>query len=580
MDNIRVSESADRSELEVQCQELRLVLKTWENNFADAHAGKKPSRGDIKQNTEIAAKYKIYNRTRDILDGKQDCRSKREAGSSRNRQGKSKYSASRKPAAESQQSSAFPTESLRTPQKSQSLPSQKQTNVFDPSDNMIIESTPPQPYFFKTAIGPTPNRDGKVLGLFDLLSSGGTPSTRKRKANYHNIGDVHVAQTPTKRNKTGDLLDYLGSTPRGRHHSRTPASEGKKFLLSQFFATPISSQFAAIPEVDENGPQEARIVSTPQRTASADDSRGENHQNADKAVDETPAFLKRTTSFNHRLQNALNPKRNGNPSATVRDFTSPEGMRKGPRMRTVKGKGLSDYLRGLKEKEDSQAADEEHVDEEGLEALREIENNEVSAPILATETAPAATEQPQKTWKKKGQKRTTRRVIMRPVAKRVSKTAGNEDDLCSEPGSEIEEADELGAGAPLADPTDSSTQKENLPPSPSSSAYDTDSLSLPSDLSDFDELGPATSTSTTKAKIHPNPHKSESKAKPHTDLQDPATKHKKAAKKATKKAAKEPAKKKARTINPNATSHMNFRTLKIRNRGSKGKGGGRFGRRR
>ena len=37
--------------------------------------------------------------------------------------------------------------------------------------------------------------------------------------------------------------------------------------------------------------------------------------------------------------------------------------------------------------------------------------------------------------------------------------------------------------------------------------------------------------------------------------------------------------KKKRMINPNATSHANFRSLKIRNKNTKGKTGGRFGRR-
>lgn len=53
-------------------------------------------------------------------------------------------------------------------------------------------------------------------------------------------------------------------------------------------------------------------------------------------------------------------------------------------------------------------------------------------------------------------------------------------------------------------------------------------------------------------------------------------------KKKTKKKPAAKAKKPAaaRKISANATSHMNFRKLNIKNKNSKGKGGGRFGRRR
>ena len=37
-----------RAEYENQSQQLRIDLKTWETDWAKAHEGKKPGRGDIK----------------------------------------------------------------------------------------------------------------------------------------------------------------------------------------------------------------------------------------------------------------------------------------------------------------------------------------------------------------------------------------------------------------------------------------------------------------------------------------------------------------------------------------------------
>ena len=42
-----------RVEYENQSQQLRIDLKTWETDWAKAHEGKKPGRGDIKANEEI-----------------------------------------------------------------------------------------------------------------------------------------------------------------------------------------------------------------------------------------------------------------------------------------------------------------------------------------------------------------------------------------------------------------------------------------------------------------------------------------------------------------------------------------------
>src|SRR5438034_3298196 len=103
----------------------------------------------------------------------------------------------------------------------------------------------PSPLPLRTALGPTPQRDGKALGLFDLLSASGgsttTPCTRNKGS-----APADVAHTPSR--------IKIARTPRGqdaevvcaRKHSLTPASSGKKFFLSNFFVSPSTVRYAAI----------------------------------------------------------------------------------------------------------------------------------------------------------------------------------------------------------------------------------------------------------------------------------------------------------------------------------------------
>jgi hypothetical protein len=53
-----------RAEYETQSQQLRIDLKTWETNWAKAHEGKKPGRGDIKANEDIG---KFPDRIKDLF---------------------------------------------------------------------------------------------------------------------------------------------------------------------------------------------------------------------------------------------------------------------------------------------------------------------------------------------------------------------------------------------------------------------------------------------------------------------------------------------------------------------------------
>ena len=217
-------------------------------------------------------------------------------------------------------------------------------------------------------------------------------------------------------------------------------------------------------------------------------------------------------------------------------------MRKPPRLA---GKGLSALVKGLRDMED------EKLDEE-LEMLREIEgqcgpSSKVSQPKVLVDDSqgpdmPLGPDgglesedeediekegqgrdgKPLKIWKKKGQKRTTRRVLMKPnVAKWKPEPAWKGE---AESGEEDEQA--------VVEQTQITTQKPN-------EDYE-DELDGEDDANEVD-----------------------------------------VGKKKTKKKAegnKQGLVAKVRKIS--ATAHANFRALKIKNKQSKGKRGARFGRRR
>ncbi|THW68735.1 hypothetical protein D6D25_01244 [Aureobasidium pullulans] len=111
---------------------LRAELKTWEKQFSIQHGGKRPSREDIKNNVEIAAQYKEYDRLR------------------------------RPPAKQSESQHAKPTKTLHaTPRKAAAPTATPQK----PSSQFLIPSVPakeedvelePTPAAIRMHLGPTP----------------------------------------------------------------------------------------------------------------------------------------------------------------------------------------------------------------------------------------------------------------------------------------------------------------------------------------------------------------------------------------------------------------------------------------
>ncbi|KJK62732.1 DNA replication and checkpoint protein [Aspergillus parasiticus SU-1] len=418
-----------------------------------------------------------------------------------------------------------------TPSKPRGHPSE-----FDPYDSpsalrrLFSPSTHQQSSSpLKTAIGPTPQRDGKALGLFDLLSESGGSTATPTAARLASVRGA-AAQTPSKR-KTLDTIaeeeEEEEDSPRG---DRTPASASKSYMLSALFATPTTWRYATMMDNRNNA-----IRREPSPQPSANDA----GQGAPES--ETPAFLRRSNSARYA---ASNPNGEG---------LSPINVRKRPQF---VGKVLSALVQGLRDME------EEHLDNE-LDVLREIEAEQAGMNTEATDSQ-TVEQDTGPTFKKKGQKRTTRRVRMKPVIskpKRESQLPASEDEGGTD---NVDQSDDELAAVPETQQPGTSRDETNGVPD-AASLHSISEPELDSD-SDYEEQSkpPARSKSFSErirdaiGVVEPPP--AEKREKPQPQVKERQTKPRE------------------RKVNPEA--HANYRSLKLRNKNSKGRGAGRFGRRR
>lgn len=265
-----------------------------------------------------------------------------------------------------------------------------------------------------TSLGPTPQRDGKVLGLFDLLVEKelGTPS--KKDGLGKTSPNNKITATPSKRAIHTDEE----ATPR---LGRTPMSSSKRQMLNSFM-TPLKNR---------------------------DNNAGSFTPSVSKLQFDTPAFLKR---------NSL-PVLDENG-----EFDAPAPLRL-PRKPFTRG--LSEIVASLRKVEEDQLDDD-------LDALREAENEGMSEPVPKPKPQPRPTDDilvadsqrlplggfddeglydsaeeqgngaQLRVFKKKAPKRTTRKSNIKPV--KVQRPAGMDDaPVDSDDGDAIPESQ---AGAP------------------------------------------------------------------------------------------------------------------------------------
>lgn len=562
-------DEADRQRYETQSKELRVKLKDWELEFAKSHGGAKPTRDDIKANPKIASFSKRYHRLRDVLSGKiphtqadddkQDRKRKPHAIPSHTPSSK-RFRPAETPSARQSTHAG-----LATPH---GVPAGPATAAVTPSLSRKLFS-PAVP----TSIGPTPQRDGRVLGLFDLLpfkdAEIDSPSRPKRSAKASQTAEG-VQETP-RRGRTIDtgvgLPIDLDRTPSSR---RRPQQQQQKTQQTQ--QTPRKSVLST-PLKDTSN----RVTKTPSTSRSVS-----------KLQFQTPAFLRRIPMAKINENN---------------EFASPEPIRL-PRKPLVRG--LSSIVADLRKTQEEQLDDE-------LDALREMENEGASSETVKKPSAappkedqpptapsrPAAGDdshtetilaedsqkqnlgllggfddegmydseggeeegldrdgKPLRVFKKKGQKRTTRKANMRPVVTRRPPSAGRPREPEQEEDGETIPETQLGTSVPARSGADD----------------DADLLSGSEFAgSDYDDDEDELARDEPRAAKKPAPSSSKKKAAP-------AAKQKPGGGEGDKPEGK--VRKTARKVNELA--HANFKRLKLRNSGAKGGQGfnSRFRRRR
>jgi DNA replication regulator SLD2 len=275
------------------------------------------------------------------------------------------------------------------------------------------------PAHVRTALGPTPHKDGRVLSIFDMVPNG-TPS-RSEHTSTAQLDDV-ISVTPSKATTSAYSKELF---------SRTPQSSGKRYYLESFAGTPLKRKREG--ELD-----------TPMTV---------------KRQYMTPMFLRRSTSL-----------------ATVQEDSQASGVSRQPLKKKGLARNLSTIIQRLRNLQEDQMDDEWDIlneveggeSEHGVPKIL-VEDSQAAAMPLGPDhiiesaedevpTDPGALDaegKPRKVWKKKGLKRQTRRVIMRPVMHKPQKAVGveeadsgeDENDVAGETQlDEQDEAEDVGDG--------------------------------------------------------------------------------------------------------------------------------------
>lgn len=248
----------------------------------------------------------------------------------------------------------------------------------------------PTPAAVRMHLGPTPQKDGHILSLFDDLSSTASKPSRTALAS---IG-ANANFTPSK---PSQLLFADNESPPENVHDRTPASSSKRFLLDSFVSTTPLKRKREDEEPAHATPSSAKGLST-------------------------PAFLRRTS--NMLIMNTLVEEAESDHEIRSLNFGR---MRQPPFKKRGIVRSLSSIIQGMRKQEDDK------LDEE-LEMMREMEDaedgNVPTKPTVRVEDSQVVmplgpdkgieseeSEEDErdtgifrKPWKKKGLKRQTKRT--------------------------------------------------------------------------------------------------------------------------------------------------------------------------
>lgn len=287
-----------------------------------------------------------------------------------------------------------------------------------------------------TSVGPTPQRDGKVLGLFDLLverefksplkgttaSSHATPS--KRRGSLSEDATANLGRTPSSTSKR-----KLFSTPMkkrdGQNMAGTPTSVSKLQ-----FDTPAFLKRHSLPTLDENTTFDAPPLRLPRKplVRGLSEIVASLRKVEEEALDDDLEALREAEAeAEAELGGPIQPPTRPQNPEPRRDILEPDSQAKQLPLGGFDDEGRYD------------SATEDAVDRDG---------------------------RPMKVFKKKGQKRTTRRANMRPVrTKRPTNLAeGNESDKDEDDQGTIPDTQAQTGRSDVAGESDDEFQNEDDTP--------------------------------------------------------------------------------------------------------------------
>ncbi|KAK3627518.1 hypothetical protein LTR56_019204 [Elasticomyces elasticus] len=368
-----------------QVASLRVELKAWEHAFKSTH-NRKASREDISNDASVREKYREYNRLQYAIDNPQGAKSvtPRKPKHLRQRAGKENLTPKK-----TWQKNAVSLEVVKE----------------DEQLELEVEQTPA---FVKCGLGPTPQKDGLVLGIFDFASSA-TPSKSDGAAAV-----PFISCTPSKPPSAGP--DPASSSKRAL--SATPQSSSKRRMLDAFIGTPLSKRRKLDSEVSETPSTSKGRYGTPQFLR-----RSFPLAPVDEEGDEVPPAV------------AVVPKKRGlvrSLSQIIQNLRKTEEKRmddewdildslENPSPAKPRASASNNALPAKVLVEDSQLPEDEGVEmplgpDQG-EAGSSDEEDGKGEVVLGRDG------KPRKAWKKKGLKRQTKRTNMRPVLHKAKKAS-------------------------------------------------------------------------------------------------------------------------------------------------------------
>ncbi|RPB21510.1 hypothetical protein L211DRAFT_439503 [Terfezia boudieri ATCC MYA-4762] len=418
-------------------QNLRLELKQWETTFA-AENGRKPSREDIKKAPEIAAKYKEYSKLRDpppapALAPSQSPRTKAPPQLLKTpRKPKSRHGLTRGTLdldLANSNDDPFLSPSIQRSNRSNAQGSSRGRRLNAPLETPskpAILKVPGTPLFELDSplkirkirfgkdgetVGPTPQKTGKVLGLFETMMIESTPKSIRGSMRKELKKETSLVSESPSQSSNG-----LFETPRKRKLNSDDDEDSTSIRAASSTAGSVSRSGAATIVPDSETPRKRR----PEPDMFA-----------------TPSFLRRSTS---RL---MDESLLSSPPVPLPQPMKPK-LVKGlsswmADLRRMQDEILEDEMENLRELEReasggvkkplfpatdasaaSRVASGDVFGAQGGEDDNETENPAAEEGVGASEDAAGEGEiksgdAPTRIWKKRGLKRQTRRVKMRPV---------------------------------------------------------------------------------------------------------------------------------------------------------------------